>query len=108
MKVYIFLIFGQDVTAIMSIHTLQSASIIWFLCAAAWTNTDIHEQLKEVYGETCMLFMMAGKWVKQFAEGKTDVHNLQHGGQPSDSMSFDSVQQLHDLLEEDCHVMILE
>ncbi len=33
-------------------------------------NMEIHEQLKEVYSETCMSLMMVGKCVKQFTEGR--------------------------------------
>ncbi len=63
---------------------------------------EIHEQLKEVYGETCMQCAMVGKWVKQFTEGRADVNDLQHSRQLSDSMSLDNMQQLRDLLDEDC------
>ncbi len=45
---------------------------------------------------------------KNSVEGRTNVHNLQRSGRPSDSMSFDNVQQLHDLLEEDRHMMMLK
>ncbi len=48
------------------------------------------------------------KQVKQFAEGRTNVHNLQCSGPPSDGMSFDNVQQLCNLLEKDCRMMISE
>ncbi len=51
--------------------------------------------------------MMVGKWVKQFTVGRTDVHDLQHSGWPSDSMLFDNVQHLYNLLE-DGHMTILE
>ncbi len=43
-------------------------------------NTEINEQLKTASGETCMSLVMAGKWLKQFAKGRTDIHNLQYSG----------------------------
>ncbi len=55
-----------------------------------------------------MSLVMVGKWVKQFAEERTDVHYLQCSGQPSNSMSFNNVQQRYDLLEENRCVPILE
>ncbi len=53
----------------------------------------------------CILYVIVGKWIKQFAEGRTDVHNVQHSGRLSGSMSFDNVQQLHDLLYNDFGVV---
>ncbi len=53
-----------------------------------------------------MPIVMVGKWVKQFAEGRTDVHDLQCSGQSSDCMSFDNVQQLRVLLKKD-HCMTI-
>ncbi len=54
-----------------------------------------------------MLLVVIGKWIKQFVLGRTDVHNLQSSGEPSDNVSFDNVQQLCHLLE-DHHMTILE
>ncbi len=91
-------------------------------------NMEIHKQLKEVYGETCMSLVMVRKWVKQFAKGRTDVRNLQCSKRLSDdlqcskllsdnlqcskrlldSMLSGNVQWLHNLLEEDRPMMILE
>ncbi len=48
---------------------------IWFLHTLGQMNTEIHEELKSVYGEKCMSLVMVGKWVKQFDAGRTDVHD---------------------------------
>ncbi len=49
--------------------------VIRFLHTLGRTNTEIHEEWKSVYGEKCMSLVMAGKWVKQFDAGQTDVHD---------------------------------
>ncbi len=54
-----------------------------------------------------MSFVMVEQWVKQFTEGRTNIHNLWRW--LLDSMVlFDYVQQLHDLLEEDRRMINLE
>lgn len=58
-------------------------SVIRFLCAKGHSATEIHFQLTEVYGETCMSVQMVRKWCKEFKEGRTDVHNEQRSGRPS-------------------------
>ncbi len=51
------------------------SSMIRFLHMLGRTNMEIHEELKSVYGEKCMSLVMAGKWVKQFDAGRTNVHD---------------------------------
>ncbi len=55
-----------------------------------------------------MTITMVGQWVKQFEEGWTDVNNTEQTGQPSDSMTIENIQQLRDLLEEDCRTIMSE
>ncbi len=68
---------------------------------------EIRKLLKEVYDEMCMSLVMVGKWVKQFTERRTDVHDVQRSERLTDSMSFDNMQQLN-LLKEDYCMMISE
>ncbi len=52
---------------------------------------EISEQLKKVYSEPCMSVVMAGKWVKLFFEGRTDIHDSWHSGSLLDSMPSDKM-----------------
>ncbi len=81
-------------------------SIIRFLWSAGWKKTEICEQVKEVYGETCMSLVVLWKLLKQFAERRTDVHNLQRGGWLLYSMSLNNVQRLLNLLEDRCMTIL--
>ncbi len=44
-------------------------SVIRFLQTLGRSNTEIHKELKSVYGVKCMSLVMVGKWVKQFDAG---------------------------------------
>ncbi len=55
----------------------EVCGVIHFLHTLGRTSTEIHEQLKSVYGEKCISLVMVGKWVKQFDAGRTDVHDLE-------------------------------
>ncbi len=83
-------------------------STIRFLATAGWMKVAIHKELKQVYGTDVMTITMVGRWVKQFEEGRTDVNNAKRTGRPSDSMNIENIQQLHDLLEEDCRTTVSE
>ncbi len=52
-------------------------SVIRSLHTLGRTNTEIHEELKSVYGEKCMSLVMVGRWMKQFDAGRTDVHDIE-------------------------------
>ncbi len=82
--------------------------VIRFLHTLGQTNTEIHEELISVYSEKCMSLVMVGKWVKQFDAGRTDVHDLERSEHPSDSMTFENIQSVPDLLEEDRNRTICE
>ncbi len=83
-------------------------SVIRFRAASGWTKVAIRKELKRVYGTDVMTITMVGRWVKQFEEGGTDVNNAERNGQPSDSMTIENIQQLQDLLEEDCRITVSE
>ena len=58
-------------------------SVIRFLNARNVTPANIHHQLCEVYGETIMTDGMVRKWVRQFNEGRENVHDESRSGRPS-------------------------
>ncbi|GBL88099.1 hypothetical protein AVEN_133745-1 [Araneus ventricosus] len=58
-------------------------SVIRFLNAKNVKPTEIHRQLVEIYGENVMTDGMVRKWVRQFSDGRTNVHDEARSGRPS-------------------------
>ncbi|GBM01440.1 hypothetical protein AVEN_245451-1 [Araneus ventricosus] len=58
-------------------------SVIRFLKANNVKPAGIHRQLVEVYGENVMTDGMVRKWVRQFNDGRTNVHDEARSGQPT-------------------------
>ncbi|GBM11219.1 hypothetical protein AVEN_267797-1 [Araneus ventricosus] len=46
-------------------------------------QTEIHRQLVEIYGENVMTDGMVRKWIRQFNDGRTNVHDEARSGRPS-------------------------
>ncbi|GBN08951.1 hypothetical protein AVEN_87341-1 [Araneus ventricosus] len=46
-------------------------------------QAEIHLQLVEIYGENVMTDGMVRKWVRQFKDGRTNVHDEARSGRPS-------------------------
>ncbi|GBL92817.1 hypothetical protein AVEN_4527-1 [Araneus ventricosus] len=58
-------------------------SVIRFLNAKKVKPAEIHRQLVEIYGENVMTDGMVRKWVRQFNDGRTNVHDEVRSGRPS-------------------------
>ncbi|GBM12460.1 hypothetical protein AVEN_55296-1 [Araneus ventricosus] len=58
-------------------------SVIRFLNAKKVRPAEIHRQLVEIYGENVMTDGMVRKWVRQFNDGHTNVHDEARSGRPS-------------------------
>ncbi|GBN00424.1 hypothetical protein AVEN_8979-1 [Araneus ventricosus] len=58
-------------------------SVIRFSNAKKVKPAEIHHQLVEIYGENVMTDGMVRKWVRQFNDGRTNVHNEARCGRPS-------------------------
>ncbi|GBM97359.1 hypothetical protein AVEN_6013-1 [Araneus ventricosus] len=58
-------------------------SVIRFLKAKKVKLAEIHFQLVEIYGENVMTDGMVRKWVRQFNDGHTNVHDEARSGRPS-------------------------
>jgi [histone H3]-lysine36 N-dimethyltransferase SETMAR len=58
-------------------------SVIRFLNAKNVKPAEIHRQLVEIYGVLVMSDGMVRKWVRQFNNGRTDVHDEARSGRPS-------------------------
>ncbi|GBN51456.1 hypothetical protein AVEN_106234-1 [Araneus ventricosus] len=58
-------------------------SVIRFLNAINVEQAEIHRQLVEIYSENVMTDGMVRKWVRQFNDGRTNVHDEARSGRPS-------------------------
>ncbi|GBM87857.1 hypothetical protein AVEN_182879-1 [Araneus ventricosus] len=62
----------------------EMRSVIRFLNARNVKPAEIHRQLVEIYGENVMTDgMVRWKWVRQFNDGRTNVHDEARSGRPS-------------------------
>ncbi|GBL99039.1 hypothetical protein AVEN_227544-1 [Araneus ventricosus] len=57
--------------------------VIRFLNTKNVKPAEIHPQLVEIYGENVMIDGMVRKWVQQFNNGRTNVHDEARSGRPS-------------------------
>ncbi|GFS74642.1 HTH_48 domain-containing protein [Trichonephila clavipes] len=55
------------------------------VCYKKKSAKEIHEELCQVYGEECMSSGMVRRWVRDFKNGRTDVHDEARAGRPSAS-----------------------
>lgn len=58
-------------------------SVIRFLNAKKVKPSEIYRQICEVYGQTAMSDSMVRRWVRQFNEGRDQVHDEERCGRPS-------------------------
>lgn len=58
-------------------------SVIRFLNARNVKPAEIHRQLTEVYGQNVISDGMVRKWVRQFNDGRNNVHDDARSGRPS-------------------------
>ncbi|GBM09526.1 hypothetical protein AVEN_100435-1 [Araneus ventricosus] len=58
-------------------------SVIRFMNAKNVKPAEIHRQLVEIYGENVITDGMFRKWVRQFNDGRINVHDEARSGRPS-------------------------
>ncbi|GBN58203.1 hypothetical protein AVEN_24301-1 [Araneus ventricosus] len=61
----------------------EVSSVIRFLNANNVKQAGIHRQLVDIYGENVMTDGMVRKWVRQYNDGRTNVHDEARSGRPS-------------------------
>ncbi|GBM86355.1 hypothetical protein AVEN_64235-1 [Araneus ventricosus] len=61
----------------------EVCSVIRFLNTKNVKPAEIHRQLVEIYGENVMTDGMVRKWVRQYNDGHTNVHDEVRSGRPS-------------------------
>lgn len=57
--------------------------MIRFLTARNQSAAEMHRQYSEVYGSNAMSEGKVQKWVREFKNGRTNVHDEERSGRPS-------------------------
>ncbi|KAJ8944495.1 hypothetical protein NQ318_011753 [Aromia moschata] len=81
-------------------------AVIRFLHAKKLQPVEIHRQLSEIYGKTCISIQHVRKWCREFSEGRTDIHDEKRSGRPS--ISDEVVAKIERILLEDRRITIRE
>jgi hypothetical protein len=67
--------------------------------------TDIHRQLREVYGEHAMSGSTVRRWARHFNEGRENVHDDPRRGRPS-LLNEDLVRAVEEKIQENRQITI--
>lgn len=70
-------------TIIESPAACEIRSVIRFLTARSLSAAEIHRQLTEVYGLNAMSEGKVRQWVREFKNGRQNVHDEERSGRPS-------------------------
>ncbi|XP_046399422.1 protein GVQW3-like [Ischnura elegans] len=81
-------------------------SVIRFLAAKKKSAKEIHEELCQVYGEECMSSGMVRRWVRDFKNGRTDVHDEARAGRSS--VSDETIAKVEAAMLKDRRITVRE
>ncbi|UYV69465.1 hypothetical protein LAZ67_6003692 [Cordylochernes scorpioides] len=87
---------------LVSPASCELRSVIRFLAAKKNSAKDIHTELCQLYGEGCMSSGMVRRWVREFKNGRTDVHDEPRAGRPS--VSDETIAKVEAAMLEDRRV----
>lgn len=79
-------------------------AVIRFLNAKGVEPIEIHRQLTEVYGQSCMDVKNVRKWCREFTAGRTEIHDEQRSGRPS--ISDETVAKVEENMREDRRITL--
>ncbi|XP_039602163.1 histone-lysine N-methyltransferase SETMAR-like [Polypterus senegalus] len=82
----------------------EVCAVIRFLNAKGVKPVEIHRQLTEVYGQSCMDVKNVRKWCREFTAGRTEIHNEQRSGRPS--ISDETVTKVEENMCEDRRITL--
>jgi len=78
-------------------------AVIRFLNAKGVKPIEIHRQLTEVYGESCMDVKNVRKWCREFTAGRTEIHD-ERSGRPS--ISDETVAKVEQIMHQDRRITL--
>ena len=79
--------------------------VISFLNARNVLPSEIHHQIRQVYGDNAMSDGMVRKWVRMFNEGRENIHNEVRSGHPS-LVNDDLLHKVNERVRDDRHFTI--
>jgi hypothetical protein len=79
-------------------------AVIRVLNAKGVKPIDIHRQLTEVYGESCMDVKNVRKWCREFAACRTQIHDEERNGRPS--ISDEPVAKFDQIMHQDPRITL--
>lgn len=79
-------------------------AVIRFLNAKGVKPIEIHRQLTEVYGESCMDVKNVRKWCREFTAGRTEIHDEERSGRPS--ISDETVAKVEQIMRQDRRITL--
>ncbi len=83
-------------------HTIQTYGAVLVRSVIRFRSaTKMHEKLCAVYRPQCRGLQMVWKWKREFEVGRQDVGDHQQNGRPNESMLFDNIQDVRDLIDKD-------
>ena len=78
-------------------------AVIRFLNVRGVKPIEIHRQLTEVYGESCMDVKNVRKWCREFTAGRTEIHD-ERSGRPS--ISDETVAKVEQIMHQDRRITL--
>lgn len=79
-------------------------AVIRFLNAKGVKPIEIHRQLTEVYGESCMDVKNVRKWCREFTAGRTEIHDEERSRRPS--ISDETVAKVEQIMRQDRRITL--
>jgi len=81
-------------------------AVIRFLNAKGVNPIEIHRQLTEVYGESCMDVKNVRKWCREFPAGRTEIHVEERSGRSS--ISDERVAMVEQIMRQDRRITLAD
>jgi len=92
----------------MIFSTEEQRTVIKFLVARGEKATDIHHQLKEVCGDSCLSDGRVRDWVRQFKAGRVSCEDEYRCGRPTTSTSDENIASVQEHVMSDRRLTLQE
>lgn len=83
---------------LLNYHQVESSCNYSIFESKGIKPVEIHRQLTEVYGQSCMDVKNVCKWCREFTAGHTEVQNKERSGRPS--ISDETVVKIEEIMRE--------
>lgn len=90
----------QYVSAIGTKMNIEQRANIKFCFKIGKTFTETFELMKQVYGDDCLSRSRVHEWYSRFKEGREDLNDGEHVGQPKFVITKDSIETVREFVKE--------